>query len=149
MLTVKKANLTDITEIAKLYEGYLTFYEVDTTNKDPAAFLKERVQNNESAIYYVTNEKNEYLGFMQLYPLFCSLEMKKIWLLYDLYVDVKFRKNGVAQLLLDTADTLASETDSSFLMLSTGIENVQAQNLYEKNNYVRDNEFYAYSKHLG
>ncbi len=148
MLTIKKAQLSDIQAVSNLYEMYLSFYQVDTSNKDPEAFLRTRLENNESVIYYVVNENNEYVGFAQLYPLFCSLEMNKTWLLYDLYVHAEHRKNGVAQLLLDQADLLAKETNASFVMLSTGIDNLKAQKLYEKNNYIRDNEFYTYVKSL-
>ncbi len=148
MLTIKKAQLSDIQAVSNLYEMYLSFYQVDTSNKDPEAFLRTRLENNESVIYYVVNENNEYVGFAQLYPLFCSLEMNKTWLLYDLYVHAEHRKNGVAQLLLDQTDLLAKETNASFVMLSTGIDNLKAQKLYEKNNYIRDNEFYTYVKSL-
>ncbi|MUJ22509.1 GNAT family N-acetyltransferase [Aliivibrio fischeri] len=148
MLTIKKAQLSDIQAISNLYEMYLSFYQVDISNKDPEAFLRTRLENNESVIFYVVNENNEYVGFAQLYPLFCSLEMNKTWLLYDLYVHAEHRKNGVAQLLLDQADLLAKETNASFVMLSTGIDNLKAQKLYEKNNYIRDNEFYTYVKSL-
>ncbi len=148
MLTIKKAQLSDTQAISNLYEMYLSFYQVDTSNKDPEAFLRTRLENNESVIYYVVNGNNEYVGFAQLYPLFCSLEMNKTWLLYDLYVHAEHRKNGVAQLLLDQADLLAKETNASFVMLSTGIDNLKAQKLYEKNNYIRDNEFYTYVKSL-
>ncbi len=148
MLTIKKAQLSDIQAISNLYEMYLSFYQVDTSNKDPEAYLRTRLENNESVIYYVVNGNNEYVGFTQLYPLFCSLEMNKTWLLYDLYVHAEHRKNGVAQLLLDQADLLAKETNASFVMLSTGIDNLKAQKLYEKNNYIRDNEFYTYVKSL-
>ncbi|MUJ30174.1 GNAT family N-acetyltransferase [Aliivibrio fischeri] len=148
MLTIKKARLSDIQAISNLYEMYLSFYQVDISNKDPEAFLRTRLENNESVIFYVVNENNEYVGFAQLYPLFCSLEMNKTWLLYDLYVHAEHRKNGVAQLLLDQADLLAKETNASFVMLSTGIDNLKAQKLYEKNNYIRDNEFYTYVKSL-
>ena len=148
MLEVKKATLDDTHKISKLYEMYLKFYQVDLKNKNPEKFLTDRLKNNESIIYYVTNDANEYLGFAQLYPLFCSLEMKKIWLLYDLYVSEDSRKKGVAQLLLNKANELAKETESSFVMLSTGIDNLKAQSLYEKNNYRRDNEFYTYIRHI-
>jgi ribosomal protein S18 acetylase RimI-like enzyme len=74
--------------------------------------------------------------------------MSKIWLLYDLYVSEDYRKNGIAQLLLNKANELAKETESSFVMLSTGIDNLKAQSLYEKNDYKRDNEFYTYIKNI-
>ena len=69
---------------------------------------------------------------MQLYPLFCSLEMNRTWLLYDLFVSESSRRNGIAKLLLEQADKISEETGASFIMLSTAIDNLKAQNLYEK-----------------
>lgn len=89
------------------------------------------MRNHESVIYFVEKDGMP-VGFAQLYPLFCSLEMKRIWLLYDLFVAPEARKEGVAQMLLARADQLATETDSAFIMLSTATDNVRAQALYEK-----------------
>ncbi len=55
------------------------------------------------------------------------------------------RQHGVAQLLLDRADQLAKETQASFIMLSTAVDNLKAQNLYEKNHYEKDTEFFYLS----
>lgn len=108
-------------------------------------FLTERMRNHESVIYFVEKDGMP-VGFAQLYPLFCSLEMKRIWLLYDLFVAPEARKEGVAQMLLARADQLATETDSAFIMLSTATDNVRAQALYEKEGYVRDTQFFVYNK---
>ncbi|HIF9080035.1 TPA: GNAT family N-acetyltransferase [Photobacterium damselae] len=99
-------------------------------------------------MYYVEDDSGNYVGFTQLYPLFCSLEMNRTWLLYDLFVAESARCHGIAQLLLDQADKLANETDASFIMLSTAIDNLKAQKLYEKNDYEKDVEFFTYLKHL-
>ncbi|MDD1780032.1 GNAT family N-acetyltransferase [Enterovibrio sp. ZSDZ35] len=148
MFMINRADISDLDEIVKLYEKYLAFYEVDLKGKKPLAYLKERIKNDESIIYFAVTDDNEFAGFTQLYPLYCSLEMKRIWLLYDLFVDEKFRKEGVGQLLLERADQLAEETDSAFIMLSTAKDNVKAQHLYEKNGYEKDEGFFTYLKHL-
>ncbi|AQW59520.1 GNAT family N-acetyltransferase [Vibrio owensii] len=144
MIVVKKADASDVAKIAPLYLKYLEFYQVDVSDKDPEAFIKSRIENEESVVYYATDESGQTLGFAQLYPLFCSLEMKKIWLLYDLYVDSSQRKRGIGERLLEQADLLAKETDSAFVMLNTGIDNKAAQSVYEKHGYVRDVKFYNY-----
>lgn len=148
MFTVKKATLDDLNKVAPLYKEYLTFYHVDYSEKNPQKYLEERLSNNESVIYYIVDKDDNYVGFTQLYPLFCSLEMNRTWLLYDLFVAESARSHGVAQLLLNQADELAKETDASFIMLSTAVDNLKAQNLYEKNDYEKDVEFFTYLKHL-
>lgn len=74
--------------------------------------------------------------------------MKRIWLLYDLFVDESARKHGVAQKLISRAEQLAKESDSAFIMLSTATDNIPAQALYERNGFVRDREFFVYNKFL-
>lgn len=89
---------------------------------------------------------DKVVGLTQLYPLFCSLEMKRIWLLYDLFVDPSSRKQGVAEAFIARAGQLAKESDPAFIMLSIATDNTQA--LYEKNGFVRDTDFYVYNKML-
>lgn len=143
-----QAQIEDIPQISQLYQQYLTFYKVDFTDRNPQQFLQERLINKESILYYVQDKQGNYLGFAQLYPLFCSLEMKRIWLLYDLFVKPSARKQGVAAILLDRAEQLAKETNSAFVMLSTATDNLSAQRVYEQHGYVHDNEFYTYLHHI-
>lgn len=147
MYTVNKATLPDIEKVSKLYKEYLSFYEVDITDKNPKQYLIDRLTNNESVIYFVQDKNNNYVGFMQLYPLFCSLGMSRTWLLYDLFVTESSRCHGIAKLLLDQADKIAEDTNASFIMLSTAVDNLKAQKLYEKNGYEKDIEFLTYLKH--
>lgn len=89
---------------------------------------------------------DKVVGLTQLYPLFCSLEMKRIWLLYDFFVDPSSRKQGVAEALIARAGQLAKESDPAFIMLSIATDNTQA--LYEKNGFVRDTDLYVYNNML-
>lgn len=142
------AQLQDVKKILPLYLAYRAFYQVPESAEKAEKFLTDRITNHESVIYFVEKD-GVPVGFTQLYPLFCSLEMKRIWLLYDLFVAPEARKAGVAQLLIARADQLAKETDSAFIMLSTATDNVKAQALYEKEGYVRDTQFFVYNKMLG
>lgn len=142
------AQLQDVKKILPLYLVYRAFYQVPESAEKAEKFLTDRITNHESVIYFVEKD-GVPVGFTQLYPLFCSLEMKRIWLLYDLFVAPEARKAGVAQLLIARADQLAKETDSAFIMLSTATDNVKAQALYEKEGYVRDTQFFVYNKMLG
>lgn len=142
------AQLQDVKKILPLYLAYRTFYQVPESAEKAEKFLTDRITNHESVIYFVEKD-GVPVGFTQLYPLFCSLEMKRIWLLYDLFVAPEARKAGVAQQLIARADQLAKETDSAFIMLSTATDNVKAQALYEKEGYVRDTQFFVYNKMLG
>lgn len=146
-MNIYQAQPQDVDKILPLYLAYRQFYNVEEKFERSREFIYARLTLKESTIFFA-EENDKVLGFAQLYPLFCSLEMKRIWLLYDLFVDPSARKNGVAQKLIQRAEQLAAETDSAFIMLSTATDNVKAQALYERNGFVRDNDFYVYNKFL-
>lgn len=62
-------------------------------------FMKKRLQKKGSVIFVVKDQEN-YIGFTQLYPTFSSVSMKRTWILNDLYVDKKARKQGGGEMLL-------------------------------------------------
>ncbi|MNJ44874.1 putative acetyltransferase [compost metagenome] len=68
----------------------------------------------------------------------------RVWVLNDLYVREDYRKQGIAEQLLVHAKSFAVETNAKGIQLSTAPDNKQAQALYEKQGYVRDDEFYNY-----
>ena len=146
-MKIYQAQPQDVDKVLPLYLGYRRFYQVEEKPEQSRDFLLKRLQLKESIIFFAESE-GKVVGFTQLYPLFCSLEMKRIWLLYDLFVDESARKHGVAQQLIERAEQLANESDSAFIMLATATDNVKAQALYERNGFVRDTDFYTYNKFL-
>src|SRR5580698_216453 len=111
--------------------------------KSTLDFLSQRITKNESVIFLAFEEQNA-IGFTQLYPLFSSTRMKRLWLLNDLFVNENFRKRGIAEALIHEAEKLAKETGAAGIQLETAIDNFSAQRLYERLNFVRETEFYTY-----
>lgn len=144
-MKIYQAQPQDVKKILPLFLGYRHFYHVEENLAEAEVFLYDRISLGQSIVFYVEDE-GKAVGFAQLYPLFCSLEMKRTWLLYDLFVIPEARKHGVANRLLERADQLATETHSAFIMLSTATDNIKAQKLYEDNGYLQDNDFYVYNK---
>ncbi|AXF75432.1 GNAT family N-acetyltransferase [Erwinia tracheiphila] len=72
------------------------------------------------------------LDLTNLHPLLFSLEMKQIWLLYDLHTMAESRCQGTGTMLLNKAEELAKETESEFITLSTVKDNYVGQKLYKK-----------------
>ncbi|HBR7306792.1 TPA: N-acetyltransferase family protein [Klebsiella aerogenes] len=146
-MNIYQAQPQDVDTVLPLYLAYRRFYQVEENLVQAREFILKRLQLNESVIFFAEVD-GKAVGFTQLYPLFCSLEMKRIWLLYDLYVDESARQHGVAQQLIARAEQLAKESDSAFIMLSTATDNTKAQALYERSGFVRDTDFYVYNKIL-
>ncbi|MGY6040018.1 GNAT family N-acetyltransferase [Aeromonas sp. AE23HZ002T15] len=147
-MNILQARIDDIPRVAPLFVQYREFYRVPAAPAAAEAFLQARCARQESVLFLAEHEDGEVLGFAHLYPLFCSLELKPIWLLYDLFVAPSARKQGVAQALLERADEHGHATGAAFLMLSTATDNLGAQSLYEGHGYHRDLEFYSYIKPL-
>lgn len=146
-----QASLDYIDIITKLFDEYRQFYKQDSNLSQAKIFLTERLQKNESIIFLALENKNQSdkldptgVGFLQLYPSFSSISMKRQWILNDLYVKHDVRRMGVARALINRAIGYAKETQSKGLVLETAIDNYQAQNLYVKMGFKRETEFYTY-----
>ncbi len=146
-LIVKRANQADVVAITPLFNAYRMFYKQRSNLKAAAAFLRSRLENNESVVF-VAYQGGNAVGFTQLYPIFSSVGMQRTWLLNDLFVADSARGKGVATALLDAAKQHGGTTDSRWLMLQTAVGNTVAQKLYERNGWERDNDYYVYNYRL-
>ncbi|THE13028.1 GNAT family N-acetyltransferase [Bacillus timonensis] len=146
-MEIFQATIEDLDGVANLFNSYRMFYQQESDVEGAMTYIKARMETNESVIF-VAKDKENYVGFTQLYPTFSSISMKKVWILNDLYVDSKARKQGVGERLLQKAKEYALETGAKSLSLSTAPDNHTAQRLYEKNGYKRDSQFYHYELEL-
>src|SRR5437868_4578700 len=133
--------------IAPLFDSYRRFYGQTTDLEGARQFLFERLQRGESVIFAVVEDENA-LGFTQLYPSFSSVSMRPIWILNDLFVDEKAPRRGIGARLLMAARDHAMQTGAVRLALSTAVENVTAQALYEQQGWQKDTDFLHYNFEL-
>ncbi|TWT13335.1 GNAT family N-acetyltransferase [Planomicrobium sp. CPCC 101079] len=138
-----RASLENLEGVARLFDGYRVFYKQEPDLDAARNYIEQRLENEDSVIFVVTDGE-DYLGFTQLYPMFSSVSMKRLWILNDLYVAAEARKRGVGEMLMEKAKEFALETGAKSLNLSTAFDNHSAQRLYEKLGYRRDDEFYSY-----
>lgn len=142
-IKIIQASVDNPDELSKLFQSYRIFYKKTPDTEGEKAFLKDRIINQESVVY-LAKSGDRFIGFVQLYPVFSSVRMKKLWLLNDLFVDADYRKTGAASLLIEKSKELAIETKSAGLMLQTAKDNITAQSVYNKTDFVRDEDFYTY-----
>jgi GNAT superfamily N-acetyltransferase len=141
---VDRADVSDVDALHELFMGYLAFYERDVDPESARVFLRERIQNGQSVVFVAWLD-GRAVGFVQLYPAFASLSLKRNWILNDLFVAESARGSGVATALMTAARQLASETGACEVFLQTARTNASAQALYEKLGYVRDDAFLVYT----
>lgn len=136
-MQIIRATDSHLEQLVPLFDGYRVFYKQPSDPQKARLFLRERIANGESVIFAAADDAGELLGFTQLYPLFSSVSASRVWLLNDLYVAPEARRQGVARALMEAARKFGKETGANGVALETGIDNTQAQALYEQLGYVR------------
>ena len=138
MITIRKANENDIAEVAVLFNSYRVFYKKDPDPAGAKIFISERILKSESVIFVAQDDAGELAGFVQLYPIFSSTRMKRLWLLNDLFVKPAFRSRGISIALIDECKKLCRDSDSSGMILETAKDNTIGNSLYRKTGFVAD-----------
>lgn len=143
-MLVRKVDITDIEQLSKLFDEYRIFYRKDSDFNGAKIFLTDRIMNKESEIFIAENDKKTLMGFIQLYPLFSSTRMRRLWLLNDLYVNKQHRGKEVSVALMNEAKVFATKTNSAGLILETEKSNIIGNNLYPKVGFELDVEHNFY-----
>jgi GNAT superfamily N-acetyltransferase len=143
MIEVRRIDEGSLDELVPLFEAYRAFYDMPPDEAGARAFLQQRLTRSESVIFIATLD-GRALGFTQLYPLFSSTRMARMFLLNDLFVDGAARGTGLGAALLERARQHAQEEGACELMLETGNDN-PARRLYERSGYqaVTTRTFYT------
>jgi GNAT superfamily N-acetyltransferase len=118
-IEIFEAGTFDLEALSRLFDSYRQFYRQKADEEGARKFLAERMTQKDSVIYLAIDENGTAVGFVQLYPLFSSVGMKKTWLLNDLYVEKSLRGKGISRMLLDRCKELARETGANGLHLET------------------------------
>ncbi len=142
-MKTRKATISDLKKLSSLFDGYRQFYQQAADLAGAEQFIKARMDKKESVIF-VVEKGGDLLGFTQLFPSFSSVSMQRLWILNDLFVTKVARKQGVAEALMNAARAFAEATNSKGIILETDWDNVQAQKLYDKLGYEKQDSTYHY-----
>ncbi|WP_432723952.1 GNAT family N-acetyltransferase [Jeongeupia wiesaeckerbachi] len=145
--SVRYASLDDLAALTRLFDAYRQFYKQSSDLDGARAYLGERLALRESVLL-LAEQNAQPVGFVQLFPLFSSVGMQRVWLLNDLFVCETARGNGVARALMAKSRAHAVATGAVSLRLSTAHTNAAAQALYESLDYQRDTAFQGYALKL-
>lgn len=140
-LDIKRVTVADVSSVALLFDAYRVFYNQPSSLQGAFDFLEQRISKNESAVFLAVMN-NEPVGFVQLYPVFSSIQMKKAWILNDLFVAETARNQGVGEALLHQAIQFGRETGAAYLLLQTASDNYRSQSVYEKNGWIKTQDFF-------
>ena len=145
MIKIRKATISDLKSVVKLFDQYRVFYEKPSNEDKAEIFLYERMTQNDSQIFVAETDGNQLVGFVQLYPIFSSTRMKKLWLLNDLFVEKEYRGKGISKKLIDISKELCRQTNSCGMILETAKTNIIGNELYPKVGFNLDKEHNYYS----
>lgn len=126
---IRRAQIADLPQLAQLFDDYRVFYRKDSDLSAANDFIKERMLAEESVIF-VHESGSDITGFTQLYPIFSSTRMRRIWLLNDLFIKPEFRGKGISKELIEAAKEHSRQTNASGLLLETEQANKIGNRLY-------------------
>ena len=143
--TVSRADARHLDGLADLFDGYRQFYRRPSDRAAARRFLADRLAAEESVIFAAWLDGAEPVGFVQLFPFWTSVGMRRVWVLNDLFVAEGARRRGVARALMEAARAFGVETGAARVELATEVSNADAQALYDDLGYARDAEYHHYA----
>lgn len=129
-MNIRQATIDDLEAVNNLFDKYRIFYRKESDKNASRAFLRARFEEESSVIFLVEDEMRKVLGFTQLYPIFSSTQMKRIWLLNDLFVAKEGRGKGLSKLLIERVKQFCQETNAAGFSLETEKSNMIGNKLY-------------------
>ena len=146
-VTVRPAETRDLDQLADLFDQYRQFYECPPDLGAAKNWIAENLEQGRSTIFAADNG-TQLLGFTQLYPALCSVDLVDYFVLYDLYVIEAARQQGIARALMKAASEWAKTQGAARLDLETARDNYPGQALYRDLGYELDEVFLKFSLDL-
>lgn len=143
-MPLRRATLEDVEQLAPLLDAYRQFYKQPADLELARRFLQTRLIQDESVVFLYEDNTGQGLGFAQLYPSFSTVSAAPIWILNDLYVAEDARGHGIGRELIIEAARFAKESGAAAMKLTTQVDNLAAQQLYESQGWQRSEGFYYY-----
>jgi ribosomal protein S18 acetylase RimI-like enzyme len=145
--TVRLAKARDVDQLADLFDQYRQFYECPPDLGAAKNWIAENLERGRSTLFAADNG-SQLLGFTQLYPALCSVDLVDYFVLYDLYVIEAARRQGIARALMNAASDWAKAQGADRLDLETARDNAPGQALYRDLGYELDEVFLKFSLDL-
>ncbi len=147
-VTFRLAESNDLDQLADLFDQYRQFYECRPDLSAAKNWIAENFERERSTIF-TADDGYRLIGFTQLYPALCSVDLVDYFVLYDLFVAPSARRQGIARALMNAASEWAKAQGAARLDLETARDNYPGQALYRDLGYELDEIFLKFSLDLG
>jgi ribosomal protein S18 acetylase RimI-like enzyme len=149
-IVIERAGVNDAGVVAPLMDAYRVFYRKPPDLDAAHAFLRERLERQESIVLMALRSSTREhraspLGFAQLYPSFTTVGLGARWTLSDLFVDPSARRSGVGEALVRACMDHCRSSGAQGLQLLTEQANSGAKRLYERLGWTADREYQRYT----
>ena len=114
--TARLAESSDLDQLADLFDQYRQFYECPADLSAAKSWIAENLERGRSTIF-VAGDGHQLIGFTQLYPALCSVDLVEYFVLYDLFVAPFARRQGIARALMNAASEWAKAQGAARLDL--------------------------------
>ncbi|TCP21864.1 ribosomal protein S18 acetylase RimI-like enzyme [Scopulibacillus darangshiensis] len=135
MVTIRHATKEDVPQLLELmYQYIVDFYKCPRPSEDSLKKLIHHLLDNpyEGIQFLAEKEPHHLVGFSTLYFTFNTLEVKRMAILYDLFVTPDARGQKIGEKLLQTCVSYIRDNDYSHMIWETAHDNIPAQSLYNK-----------------
>ncbi|WP_019786376.1 GNAT family N-acetyltransferase [Streptococcus sobrinus] len=144
-MIIRRIREKDLWKVTSLFNDYRQISGQKATSQEAYNFLKERFDKQESLVF-VAEKAGKILVFTQVYPIFSSIQMKKAYLLNDLYVIKEARGLGIGSSLVKEVFATVKTQKAAFVLLETAVGNQAAQSVYQSLGMHREDDVYYFSK---
>jgi ribosomal protein S18 acetylase RimI-like enzyme len=146
MVTLTIATPDHVDSLVPMFNDYRRFYEQPSDSKAARCWLEANLNQNRSTVIIAeTPHDQQAIGFAQLYPGLCSVDLTHFFVLYDLYILPDYRRQGVARDLVTYATRWASRKGAARIDLETAHTNTAAATLYKGLGFKAERNFQKYS----
>lgn len=140
------AQQESLEHLVPLFEQYRSLFMLSTKRQETIDFL-ETVLSKDVKIYLYFS-RSKAVGFCSVYRSYSSFAFTAIDTINDLYVEEKWRKQGIANKLVEHVEKIAKGENVHSIKISTQNTNIAANKLYLKKGFALKTEFNLYSKRL-
>ena len=143
-ISIVQGDAHNVHEAAGVFDLFRQHYGEQSDIKTCVEFLVARQEASESVVYFAKDDVGDVVGFTQLYPMFSSVPFRRDLFLGDLFVVETARGKGIGRMLLEAAKIYGNDIASKGILLTTDIENTNAQELYKSFGFEPDtgNRYY-------
>lgn len=143
-MKIIQVTLEHLDDLIPLFDAYRVWYNKPSNVLKTRQFLTERILQQESIIYLVYTEGGQAAGFTQLYPVYSSVRLGRLWLLNDLFVAEEHRGKGFSIALIERAKDMARKTGAVGVVLETDKTNDVGNKLYPRTGFELSNKTQNY-----